>query len=156
LDDRISALNCEGNSPQLVNAEAAIEIVAEALALLNLEHEDCVFDERAFLAAIRYLSNQSVDPSLRGQVLAFSRTQRHARRQFESGRFNNVPLSGPDGELANIYAISIPCIMLFRQEGSATEGWRDAPFWWPVFQSPANMRPVVFSAEVLSDEGAAR
>ncbi len=153
LDERINELSCDGNRPRLIELESAIEIISEALATLDLAHEDCIFDERAFLAAIRYLSNQCPEPSMRGQVLIFSRTQRNARRQFDSGRFNNVPFSGQDGEFANEHATNVPCIMLLRQSGCANEGWRDAAFWWPILQAPANMRPVVFSAEVLSDEG---
>lgn len=152
LDERIAALDCGGDRPLLIELERVVDAVTEALALLDLAHEDCVFDERAFIAAIRYLSNQCADPTMRGRVLAFSRTDRNARRQFDSGRFSNVPFSGGDADLANQYAVSAPCIMLLRQAGSASEGWRDAPFWWPILQAPDNMRPVVFSAEVLSDE----
>lgn len=153
LDERVGLLACDADRPVPIEIETAIDIVSEAFALLDLAHDECVFDERAFLAAIRYLSNQSVDPSTRGQVLVFSRTQRNARRQFESGRLSNVPFSGQDAELANEHALSAPCLMLLRQNGDTAEGWRGAPFWWPVLQAPSNMRPVVFSAEVLSDEG---
>ncbi len=155
IDEKIASLGGGGERPRLVDLDIAVETVLEVLSLLDLANPDCIFDERAFLAAIRYLSNESVDPSLRGQVLVLSRSGRHARRAFEE-RFNNVPFSATDVQIASGFAISVPCIMLLRQEGAAAEGWRDAPFWWPVLQAPTNMRPVVFSAEVLSDEGQAR
>jgi len=42
--------------------------------------------------------------------------------------------------------------MLLRQNGHESNGWRGAPFWWPVLQAQEQMIPVVFSAEILEAE----
>ncbi len=99
------------------------------------------------------LANRASIPVLRGRFWCIPCRDRHAQRQRgDGGRFNNVPFSETDASLVTQFAVSVPCLMLLRQEGLSTAGWRDAPFWWPVLQAPSNMRPVVFSAEVLSDE----
>lgn len=152
LDRRIEQLAETGDAPRLVDVQQVCELVSDAFHLLDLGHPDCVFDEKAFLAAIRYLSDQCAEPAERGKVLLFVRNGRNARRQFQSGRFNNVPFSGQDAEVANNAAINSPLIMLLRQQGEMPEGWRGVPFWWPVLQAPKNMRPVVFSADIRSDE----
>jgi hypothetical protein len=151
LDSRIDATIGKDGDPVLIELSEAKELVRMVCNLLALDHEDCVFDERAFTGALAHLSNSCKDPMLRGQVLVFTRRGRNAQRQFDSGRFNNVPFSGQDGELANKFAVNLPCLMLLRQEGSENQDWRGVPFWWPVLQAPSNMHPVVFSADVTSD-----
>lgn len=152
LDQKIGQLARPGNTPQLVDAGQVCEVVSEALSLLDLSDPNCVFDEKAFVAAIRYLSDQCADPTERGKVLLLVRKGRRASRQYQSGRFSNTPWTGQDAETANDAAVDAPLVMLLRQEGGLTEGWRGAPFWWPVLQAPENTRPVVFSADILSDE----
>ncbi len=156
LDAKVSQIAQATGDPVLADLEDVIDAITDALLLLDLEHRECVFDERAFLAAVSYLSKQSAEPLLKGNVLVLVRDGRHARRQFENGRLSNIPYSATDAELANNSAINVPCIMLLRQDGTSAMGWRDAPFYWPVLQAPVNMRPVVFSAEVLADEGSTR
>lgn len=152
LDQKIDQLSGLGNSPRLVEAERVCEAVSEALSLLDLSDPDCVFDEKAFLAAIRYLSDQCADPAERGKVLLLVRRGRRASRQYQSGRFSNTPWTGQDAETAKDAAVDVPLVMLLRQQGGVAEGWRGAPFWWPVLQAPQNTRPVVFSADILSDD----
>ena len=44
----------------------------------------------------------------------------------------------------------VDCLLL--QNGLESNGWRGAPFWWPVLQAQEQMIPVVFSAEILEAE----
>jgi len=37
-----------------------------------------------------------------------------------------------------------PVLMLLKQNGKKTSGWRDAPFYWPVLMMPENMPNYVY------------
>jgi hypothetical protein len=153
LDRKIeSIVQFDGKVATLKLADAMV-IAQTALDLLDIDLPECSFDRRAFEAAIEYFSNVSNNEELRGKVRVLVARDRNARRQFkESGRYNNVPFSGGDGHLATEVSKDIPCLMLLRQDGDVSEGWRDAPFWWPILQAPSNIRPVVFSGAVSKAE----
>jgi len=36
----------------------------------------------------------------------------------------------------NNLAIDVPVLMLLRQNGNESDGWRGLPFWWPVVVTP--------------------
>ena len=153
LDRKIeSIVQFDGKVATLKLADAMV-IAQTALDLLDIDLPECSFDRRAFEAAIEYFSNVSNNEELKGKVRVLVARDRNARRQFkESGRYNNVPFSGGDGHLATEVSKDIPCLMLLRQDGDVSEGWRDAPFWWPILQAPSNIRPVVFSGAVSKAE----
>lgn len=151
LDGHVDTVSRAGQNPDLIDVEQAEALARSTIELLDFSGLEVVFDEQAFLAALRYLSNECRDPALKGKVQLLVRKGRNASRVLEHGRLSNVPFSGDDAHIANRYAISIPVLMMLRQEGKTSEGWKGAPFYWPVLQSPENMRPVVFSGEIIGD-----
>jgi hypothetical protein len=71
-------------------------------------------------------------------------------RLQSNGEPMDAPFSGKSREGSD-YGYCIQCItksnkpvlMLLRQDGTA-EGWKDAPFYWPVLVNPAFKRPLLF------------
>lgn len=54
------------------------------------------------------------------------------------------------GIFIEIPAVETPCLLLLKQNGISTNGWRDAEFWWPVLFTPANTRTAVFASKTLN------
>jgi hypothetical protein len=49
-------------------------------------------------------------------------------------------------------AKNIPALMLLRQNGAESNGWRGLPFWWPVIFVPRDAVTSVFAAEAPADD----
>ncbi|MFA6286980.1 MAG: Z1 domain-containing protein [Opitutaceae bacterium] len=99
-------------------------------------------------AILRHLSDSTANPANRGRVLLMLRTGRKVSRKPSEGahaEFNEPDTTRTDGTPARAAATDLPLLMLIRQEGSAAQGWSDAPFWWPVIYTPENMRPTLFA-----------
>lgn len=60
-------------------------------------------------------------------------TERGLSRVRVGGRFLNAPRTKQQEVIVAHIGDRVPILMLFRQKGEAAKGWRDAPFWWPVF-----------------------
>ncbi|MBC6111528.1 Z1 domain-containing protein [Pedobacter fastidiosus] len=71
-------------------------------------------------------------------------------RDLQRFQLNGEPMDAPYTSTTD-YKYSMTCIknsnkpllMLLRQEGKAN-GWKDAPFYWPVLVNPAFERPLLF------------
>jgi hypothetical protein len=49
--------------------------------------------------------------------------------------------------VARQIAIDSPMLMLIRQNGLEENGWRGAPFYWPVIVAQQNIRTAIFAHE---------
>lgn len=106
-------------------------------------NEEMKWDLEGAINALKYASQGSTD------VWVFSRTNRNAGRMKNfNTSWGDAPDDGRnDLKPAKALAIDTPLLMLLKQNGSATKGWRDAPFYWPVILTPKNMQTSIYSAE---------
>jgi hypothetical protein len=152
LDREVDAmLGEEVDKPVLVD-------VAQASALLELAYDNLEFDDledderRAHIAALEHLSRTSKDVKNRGKVWLFGAKDRRVARYREEGRYSNAPDTKQQTDLAHSLAADIPVLMLLRQEGAESQGWRGLPFWWPVIVTPRSAATAIFSADVASPD----
>src|SRR5205085_12475766 len=104
------------------------------------------WDADEYKAILRHLSESCPTVVKRGRVFLLVRTGRALRRLQASGQFSDAPDTAQrEGVLARQVGQELPVLMLIRQNGSAAEGWRDCPFWWPVIYPPANTRTTLFA-----------
>jgi hypothetical protein len=130
----------------------------EAVALLEaiqptLQFEDgYAFDWEAAKAAIEYYSKVAAPPETRGSCWLFAETGRTLSRKRASGRFSDAPLSYQERGTFRTLSDSLPILVLLQNEGHEDDGWRDAPFWWPVIVAPAKALPSIFATSVKEND----
>jgi hypothetical protein len=61
---------------------------------------------------------------------------RELKRIRQDGRYANSPDTMQQAAIADHHAQNIPVLLMMRQNGAESDGWRDLPFWWPVIVSP--------------------
>jgi hypothetical protein len=152
LDREVDALlGEEVDKPFLVDVAKASSLLE--LAYDNLEFDDIEDDERrAHIAALEHLSRTSKDGANRGKVWMFGARDRRVARYREEGRYSNAPDTKQQTDLAHSLAADVPVLMLLRQEGAESQGWRGLPFWWPVIVTPRSAATAIFSADVASPD----
>jgi hypothetical protein len=149
LDQRSDPANRE--APFLVPLDVAVDLIRRIYSTLKFE-EDYTSNEHALVAALTHLSTGCSDQAVRGKIHLIVRTGRTVVRIRESGRPTNAPDSQHrEGRIARQVAQHTPALILLRQEGREEDGWRGAPFYWPVVLTPANCPTTIFSADVRSN-----
>jgi hypothetical protein len=143
---RVRALVGSLDGEALIPLETAIKLLELANANLVFE-EDEEDDSKAHVAVLEHLSKQSKDQDLRNQVFLITASKRDVVRVRQGGRFSDAPDTKQQENRAKEKAKSIPVLMLLRQEGSESQGWRGLPFWWPVIVVPRDAVTSVFAAE---------
>ena len=139
----------DGKGPFLMELKDVVQIVA----LIEKSYkEDHLWDARAFVASLEYLSNQTTNPSLRGKVYGLVRKGRETKRLKQDLRPENSPDSYQEKGIARGIATDIPCVIFLRQNGDVDKGWSGYPFWWPVMVTPSNTRTVVFANAQMDED----
>jgi len=148
LDKRIETLlEHEQAGPLLIDVKEATALLE--LAYANLEFDDPSEDDRkAHIAALEHLSKTSKDSKLRGKVWLITATDRNVARFRDEGRFSNAPDTKQQSDQAQAQAVNIPVLMLLRQNGDQTKGWRDLAFWWPVIVTPRSAVTSIFASDM--------
>ena len=152
LDQRVKVL-LDGK----LSGSAIIPLDA-ALKLLELAYENLVFEEdaeddrRAHVAALEHLSKQTYDEKQRDQVYLIAASDRDVSRVRSDDRPENSPDTKQQADIAKDKAKNIPALMLLRQNGAESNGWRGLPFWWPVIFVPRDAVTSVFAAEAPADD----
>jgi hypothetical protein len=145
LDKRVDELVGSAEEPVLIDVAEGVELLK--LAYANLEFDDSTDDDRkAHIAALEHLSRASKRPKLKGKVWLMVEKDRGMRRYREEGRFSNAPDTKQQG-LARSKAEDIPTLMLLRQNGEESKGWRGLPFWWPVIVTPRTAATAIFATD---------
>jgi len=108
------------------------------------------WDVLTTIAVIKKLTTGLEESSLEGKLYCFVRKNRNSSRKKSNDTFYDAPDDGKiDIPLAKTVAKEIPCLQLFYQNGLKKNGWRDAPFWWPVLMCPENIKTYVFASETI-------
>ena len=147
IDRLVPPAGTNSNRPVRVTTDEAIAIVDLIAATLEDDEVD-PFDWKALRGAIEYYSRIAAPEADRGQCWLLAETDREIVRIRPGGRFSNAPHTKQQEAIVHQVGGRLPIIMLFRQNGSAEKGWRDAPFWWPVLFPPINSVPAVFAASI--------
>lgn len=147
LDDAIEAItDGKYEEPVLIDVATAIQLLE--LAYENLEFDEEADDERdGHIAALDHLSRTSRNAKLKGKVWLVAATDRNVARYREEGRFSNSPDTKQQSDVATRNAEDAPVLMLFRQNGEESKGWRGLPFWWPVIVPPKNAVTSIFATD---------
>ena len=118
-----------------------IELIETTLDDLDVDP----FDWKAMCGAIEYYSRIAAPEDNRGQCWLLAQTDHGITRVRPGGRFSNAPHTKQQEAIVQQQRDKLPILMLFRQKGEASKGWRDAPFWWPVLFPPLRSVPAVFA-----------
>ena len=80
------------------------------------------------------------------EVIIYYQDNREASRFKNSGNsFGDAPDDGKtDSKKSKELAKLGPVLMLLKQKGNLTNGWKNAPFYWPVLIMPENMPNYVY------------
>ncbi len=84
----------------------------------------------------------------KGKMWMMHKTNRdRARIRGGDGGFSNSPDDGKnDLPNAKLKAKDKPIIMFFRENGKSSDGWRDAPFYWPVLVLQQNLKTAFYTS----------
>lgn len=100
---------------------------------------DYRFDPNEMLTILDHLTYDTD-----GKLWCLQRTGRNSSRLRENGKFRDAPDDGRTDKPAEI-AIDRPALLLFREKGSQSQGWRNAPFYWPLLFTPENTKDGIFT-----------
>lgn len=142
----------EPPEPFLVPLEDAVKILTMIEPTLEME-DGYEFDWNATRAALEFMSHSTENLTERGHVWCLLRTNRNASRFVTGPRqaFYDAPDTAQrEGVIARNTAISIPMLMLFRQNGLEEQGWRGTPFYWPVIYAPEKVKTAIFAEQAMA------
>ncbi len=78
----------------------------------------------------------------------FQDNREAGRLKNEGNSFGDAPMDGrTDVPYCRQIAANRPVLMLLKQKGNESDGWRNAPFYWPVLMMPGNMPNYVYCEE---------
>ena len=81
----------------------------------------------------------------KSQLYCLWRENRKLSRYRANGGFADAPDDGrTDAAPARAKAIDLPLLMLIRENGALEQGWRKAPFYWPVLIVQQNVRSAIY------------
>jgi len=146
IDIKIDSLKQDQDfrNPFLISLATANEIVDLISKTLMFDGKD--WDPKSHKACLEHLSKNTKNTSQVGNVWCLVRKDRSISRFKQDGSFSDGPYgTKTEGAIAAKVAIDIPMLMLFRQNGHKTDGWKDQPFWWPVITAPENTHTSIFA-----------
>lgn len=141
----------EAAEPVKITCEQAVAILSAIEPALTFD-EGYAFDWEAVRAAVEYYSKIASPPGSRGGCWLYVDTGRTMSRKRAGGRFSDAPLSYQERAAFRSLADSLPILALLQQDGREEDGWRRAPFWWPVLVAPAKSVPSIFATSVRESE----
>lgn len=142
------------SKPFLIDLVTGIKLVNLIEETFEDEGDDGDYDwdKGAFISIMRKLSNETNNPTLKGKIYCYAQRDRSVSRMKNNyTAFTDAPDDGKkDIPTAKSVAKEIPCLILLKENGQADNGWKDAPFWWPVLLTPANTRTAIFASETIN------
>ncbi|MGY0619876.1 Z1 domain-containing protein [Lysobacter sp. A378] len=155
IDARVAELCGFGaDEPVLIDVGTAYELLRSIKPTLEFPDDDAPsFDWNAAEAVLAHLSQQHPEKSERGKVLLWAANNRNSARLAGAGshaKYIETPDSEKtEGDLTRSFAIDYPILFLLRQNGAASKGWRDTPFYWPVVRAQKNTPTAIYAAETI-------
>jgi hypothetical protein len=130
--------------PQLVPVEKVVEVLRLCYELLDPETYESD-DLTAQVAALEHLARIAKSASEKDHVHVLAWRGRTLARERGSGRLNDSPDTKQQTDAAHAVATDAPALILLRNNGAETDGWRDLPFWWPVVVIPRGAVTSIFA-----------
>lgn len=94
------------------------------------------------IGAIQYATTHT-----NGKMWMMHRTNRNMSRIRQNGGFIDAPDDGRTDLIpARAKAVNQPLIMFIKENGKQTDGWRDAPFYWPVLVLQQNLTTAFYTS----------
>lgn len=148
LDAAIGIHVTDGNTPPavMISIDVAEAIIDRIAAQLVFRPED-PWEVRTFKAALRHLATANTNPAEQGQVVLLVRRNRDLPRIRADKRYQTAVDSKVETDAVTTASQTAPALMLYRQNGSVANGWKDVAFWWPLMRTPKIARAVVFASE---------
>lgn len=140
------------SDPIQVDIDVAINILDKIYKTFIFE-KHYSWDIKSHKASLEFLSKETDNSIQHGKVWLLARLGRNNKKLRENSiRYFDAPdTSHIEGKIARDFAIDIPMLMLFRQEGLKKQGWMDSSFWWPVIYPPKNTHITIFSSDIKDD-----
>lgn len=139
-------LRTRGNemTPFLMDKDDVIRILTDLKTTFQysqrLGNKDFEWDEKTMIAAI-----EKHVPTDNKIWVYYNHKSQGIQRLRSNGRFVDAPEDGNnDTAAARRYAQDRPFLMLIHEPGEKSQGWNDAPFFWPVLRLPHNASYSVF------------
>ena len=153
IDQKLQSFGKEG-TPFIMKKSDAIVMLKDIKKtyVYNKKYQNVNFkwDEDYMITAIeKYADSQ-------GDLYGEYRTGKNNARMKKAG-FNDAPEDGKvDTPIARQYAIGKPFLMFMRENGKKSDGWNDAPFYWPVLRLPVNAVPNIYCKDSITSVGRAQ
>ncbi|GGD02030.1 Z1 domain-containing protein [Pontibacillus salipaludis] len=147
---RVSAVKHKGEA-FLIPVEAASEILAQIYQTIEMEH-GYEWNLEDYQSMLHYLSNEH-ESKEKGYVWIVMRHGRQIKRLDQNGRFESSPDTPGNGQgelaVARNVATHVPALILLHQQGKKEQGWRGAPFWWPILVAPKETKTAVYASKTV-------
>lgn len=145
------AINIEPNDSRcfLVKKQKVQQLLEMIHETYEME-EGYEWDLETYFAILNYLSEDN-DAIEKGAVWIVLRNDRNIGRiRKSSGRFEDAPDTAQDElKVAKRLANTIPALIVTRQNGDEEQGWRGAPFYWPILIAPSETKVTVFANRAI-------
>ena len=132
-----------------INKDTAFEIIELIRSTFTYEvkyqNKGLEWDIAPFLKALEI----ALDKNKTTDVIIYYQENRSASRLKNHGSsFGDAPDDGrTDLPISKGLAENGPVLMLLKQRGEESSGWKNAPFYWPVLVMPKNMLNYVYCGE---------
>ncbi|QWH59510.1 hypothetical protein EXW39_04760 [Bacillus mycoides] len=146
-----NAITVEPNDSRCFLAEKQkVQELLEMIHKTYVMEQGYEWDLGTYLSILNYLSEDS-DTKEKGYVWLVLRNNRNIGRiRKSSGRFEDSPDTAQDElKVAKQLARTVPALILTRQNGDEDQGWRGAPFYWPILIAPEETKTTVFSNKTI-------
>jgi hypothetical protein len=139
----------DGKSHFALNKQTTIDIIEKIRTTFAYEDR---FNNRGLewdVAPVTKALEIALDKNNTEEVFIYFQENRQAGRlKNEGNSFGDAPMDGrTDVPYCREIAANRPVLMLLKQQGNESDGWRNAPFYWPVLMMPANMPNYVYCEE---------
>jgi hypothetical protein len=143
---KIKAYPKDGENPKPLKVDldsvyTLIDLVSPTFTDFEPGYED-TWDPDEYKALVKHLVGNS------DSIYLLVRVGRNIARFLDSGagEFAHAPDNGKvDLAVAKQVAVDVPALILLRQNGEESLGWRGCPFWWPILLAPENTRTTLFA-----------
>ncbi len=145
IDRLVPAANVGTKAFADISLDDALGIIAEIRSTLVPDAEPG-FDWDAMEGLLRYYAE-----ACGGRVLLLADVDRRLSKDA-SGDRSGLSILGT-AELRNLVrdpSRSAPALVLLKQDGGPSLGWKAGPFWWPMLASPPGAASCVFASKVAT------
>ncbi len=154
LDAALESIRPEGpgKEPFKITREVAHDILNRIEPTINMsEEEGYAFNWKSMHSAIDYMAGLSSDQdSIWCLWLADRNNNRLAGAGSHTKYVATPDTASSEGAIAKQTCTDSPMLMLFRQNGLEEQGWKGAPFYWPLLYASGNV-PTTIYANVTAD-----